>query len=181
MSRVGKKILTVPAGVDLKIDGQTVRVKGPKGELSLTLHPHVTVQQDGGEVRVSILDENNVKDNALWGLFRRLIENMIIGVSRGFERKLEINGVGYRAAVVGKVLRLEVGYSHDVDFEIPAGIAIAVDKNIITISGIDKQRVGEVAAQIRKVRKPEPYLGKGIKYLEEVIVRKAGKAAKAGS
>ncbi len=181
MSRVGKKSLQIPDGVDIKVDGAVVRVKGPKGELSLALHPHVSVKIEGKELTVDVTDHDEVRDQALWGLFRRLIGNMVAGVTKGFEKKLEINGVGFKAAVQGKVLKLEVGYSHDVDFPIPPGVNIAVDKNIITISGVDKQFVGEVAASIRRVRKPEPYKGKGIKYVDEVIHRKAGKAAKAGA
>lgn len=181
MSRVGKKIMNIPAGVDLKLDGRQVRVKGPKGELSLELHPHVTLKIDGKEASVSIADPDDVKDQALWGLFRRLIDNLVVGVTKGYEKRLEINGIGFKAAVSGKVLKLEVGFSHDVDFPIPAGVSIAVDKNIIVITGIDKQLVGETAAQIRRIKPPEPYLGKGIKYADEVIIRKAGKTAKAGS
>ena len=181
MSRVGKKILKVPAGVDLKVEGKTVRAKGPKGELSLTMHDHVSAKIEDGVLSVDVKDPENVNDKALWGLTRRLIENLVTGVTKGFEKKLEINGVGFKAAAQGNVLKLEVGLSHDVEFQVPKGIAVAVEKNIITVTGIDKQQVGEVAAQIRAVKKPEPYKGKGIKYVEETIHRKAGKAAKAGS
>ncbi len=181
MSRVGKKILEIPSGVDIKVDGATVKVKGPKGELSLALHPHVKVAIADKKLTVDVADHDLVKDRALWGLFRRLIENMVTGVTKGFEKRLEINGVGFKAALAGKVLKLDVGYSHEVEFKIPPGVNIAVDKNIIIVSGIDRQLVGETAASIRSVKKPEPYQGKGIKYVEEVIRRKAGKAAKAGS
>jgi len=181
MSRVGKKPLSIPAGVDIKIDGSTVRVKGPKGELVLTKHDRVTVTADNGMVVVTVMDENYVKDRALWGLTRRLVENMIIGVTKGYQKQLEVNGIGYKVSVQGKILKLDVGYSHDVDFVIPEGLTITAEKNVITVAGIDKQQVGEIASQIRRVRKPEPYKGKGIKYMDEVIVRKAGKAAKAGS
>ncbi len=181
MSRVGKKVLQIPSGVDIKVDGSTVRVKGPKGELTLLLHPHVSVNVDGKELTVKVADETDFKDCALWGLFRRLIENMVTGVTKGFEKKLEINGIGFKAAVSGTVLKLEVGYSHDVDFPIPKDVKVTVDKNVITVSGTDRQRVGQIAAQIRAVKKPEPYKGKGIKYLDEVIKRTAGKAANAGS
>jgi large subunit ribosomal protein L6 len=180
MSRVGKKVLVVPDKVDLKIENGIVKVKGPKGELSLALNPRVSVKLEGKEVTVDVKDHELVKDRALWGLFRRLIGNMVTGVTVGFEKKLEINGVGYKAAAAGKVLKLEVGYSHPVEFEVPAGVTVAVEKNVITIGGIDKQQVGEVAASIRRIRKPEPYKGKGIKYVDEVIRRKAGKAAKSG-
>jgi large subunit ribosomal protein L6 len=181
MSRVGKKLLEIPNGVEVTVDGGKVAVKGPKGRLELALHPRVTVAKADKELTVGVKDEENVKDRALWGLTRRLIGNMVTGVTQGFEKKLEINGVGFKAAVQGKTLKLDVGYSHDVDFPIPEGIAVAVEKNVITVTGIDKQFVGEVAARIRRVRKPEPYKGKGIKYADEVIRRKAGKAAKAGS
>jgi large subunit ribosomal protein L6 len=181
MSRVGKKPLPIPSGVDAKVDGATVRVKGPKGELSLTVHPRVSVAVADGTLTVGVKDENYVKDRALWGLTRRLLENLVLGVTKGFEKKLEVNGIGYKVSVQGKILKLDVGFSHEVDFPIPADLAISVEKNVITVSGIDKQRVGEIASQIRRVRKPEPYKGKGIKYVEETIVRKAGKAAKAGS
>ncbi|MDD5251944.1 MAG: 50S ribosomal protein L6 [Patescibacteria group bacterium] len=181
MSRVGKKPLVVPAGVDLKIEGRTVRVKGPKGELTMELHPHVTLVKEGQEVRVEVADPELVKDRALWGLFRRLLDNMVTGVTKGYEKKLEINGVGYKAALQGKTLKLEVGYSHGVDFPIPPGVTVTVEKNVITVTGIDKQFVGEVAAMIRRVKKPEPYQGKGIKYVDEVIRRKAGKTAKSSA
>ena len=180
MSRVGKKILVVPDKVDLKIENGIVRVKGPKGELSLALHPRVSVKLDGKEMTVDVKDPEDVKDRALWGLFRRLIGNMVSGAVTGFEKKLEINGIGFKAAVAGKFLKLEVGFSHPVEFAVPAGITIAVEKNIITVSGIDKQLVGEVAASIRRIKKPEPYKGKGIKYIDETVRRKAGKAAKSG-
>lgn len=181
MSRVGKKPLQIPSGVDVKIEGQTVTVKGPKGTLSLALHPHVSAKVAEGSLTVDVKDHELVKDRALWGLFRRLIENMVTGVTKGFEKKLEIIGVGFRAAAQGKVLKLEVGFSHDVDFPVPEGITVTVDKNIITITGIDRHLVGQTAAQIRAIKKPEPYKGKGIKYVDEVIKRKAGKAAKAGT
>ncbi len=181
MSRVGKKPLAIPDKVDVKVDGSTVAVKGPKGQLSLTLDPRVKVSIEGKELNVTVNDTENVKQRALWGLSRRLIENMTVGVTKGYEKKLEINGVGFKAAVSGKSLKLNVGFSHDVDFPIPEGLSITVEKNIITVSGIDKQFVGEIASQIRRVKKPEPYKGKGIKYVDEQIHRKAGKAAKAGS
>ncbi len=173
--------MTIPSGVELKIEGNRVAVKGPTGQLSLDTHPRTSVTVEGKELTVGVKDPENVKDRALWGLTRRLIENLVVGVTKGYEKKLEINGIGFKAAIAGKTLKLEVGLSHDVDFAIPEGVAIAVDKNIITVTGIDKQLVGETAARIRRVKKPEPYKGKGIKYVEETIVRKAGKAAKAGS
>jgi len=181
MSRVGKKPVVIPSGVEVKVDGGKVTVKGKKGSLDLAIHPNVTVTVADGEVRVSVKDENDVADRALWGLFVRLISNMVKGVSEGFQKKLEVNGIGFKVSVQGKVLKLDVGFSHEVDFPIPEGIEMTVEKNVITVSGIDKQLVGETAARIRRVRKPEPYKGKGIKYADEVIVRKAGKAGKAGA
>lgn len=181
MSRVGKKPLAIPSGVDVKFDAGVITVKGPKGQLVLSIDPRVKIAVEGGELNVSVSDPEHVKQRALWGLYRRLIENMVVGVSKGYEKKLEVNGVGFKVALSGKILKLDVGFSHDVDFEVPADLAVAVEKNVITITGIDKQRVGEIAAQIRRIKKPEPYKGKGIKYSDEVIRRKAGKAAKAGS
>ncbi|MBU1131660.1 50S ribosomal protein L6 [Patescibacteria group bacterium] len=177
MSRIGKKIIVIPEGVQIKLEGSLLTVKGKKGELFQEIHPMVKVQQEGNEITVSVLDPNDHNQNALWGLFRSLIYNMIMGVTEGFSKKLEVNGIGYKAAASGKKLILNVGYSHPVEFVLPAGIECQVEKNIITISGFDKQLVGEVAANIRKVRKPEPYKGKGIKYLEEILRRKAGKTA----
>lgn len=181
MSRVGKKPLQIPSGVTLTVTGQEVRVKGPKGELTFTLHPSVSAAVVDGTLGVTVKDPENVEDRALWGLSRRLIENMVVGVTQGYEKKLEINGIGFKAALAGQNLKLEVGFSHDVDFAIPAGIKVTVEKNIISVSGIDKQLVGEIAANIRAIKKPEPYKGKGIKYVDETIRRKAGKAAKAAA
>jgi large subunit ribosomal protein L6 len=178
MSRVGKKPLAIPSGVDVNLDGDVLKVKGPKGELTLKIHPRVSVNIENSELTVQVKDEESVKDKALWGLFRRLIGNLVTGVTEGFEKKLEVNGVGYKVAMQGKDLKLDVGFSHEVIYPVPEGINIAVEKNLITVSGIDKQQVGEVAAGIRRIRKPEPYKGKGIKYVDEVIRRKAGKAAK---
>lgn len=185
MSRIGKKIIEIPAGVEVKIDGKNVSVKGPKGALSLMMHNFASAKIDEREgkkiVSVTVLDEADVKNKAIWGLSARLILNMIKGVTVGFEKKLEINGIGFRAASQGRKLVLEVGFSHPVDFPLPEGINATVEKNIITISGIDRQLVGEIAAQIRKIKKPEPYKGKGIKYIDEVIRRKAGKSVKTGA
>lgn len=177
MSRIGKKPIEIPAGVEVKIDGNNISVKGPKGSLNLAVNKLVKVEQQDNTVQLTIKNGEDSKENALWGLFRSLVNNMVIGVTEGFQKQLEINGVGYKAAVNGKKLILNVGYSHPVEFNIPEGIDCQVEKNIITITGIDKQVVGEVAANIRKVRKPEPYKGKGIKYIDEVIRRKVGKAA----
>lgn len=181
MSRVGRKPLAIPSGVELKVDGSVISAKGPKGSLSLTVDPRVKVAVEGGELNVTVNDPENVKQRALWGLSRRLIENMVVGVSKGYTKQLEVNGVGFKVSAQGKNLKLDVGFSHEVDFTVPDALNLTVEKNVITLTGIDKQLIGEIAAQIRAIRKPEPYKGKGIKYMEEVIQRKAGKAAKAGS
>jgi large subunit ribosomal protein L6 len=181
MSRIGKKTIEIPDGVEVKLDGKFLIVKGKKGELKQEIHPKVKIQLEDKKLNVSVSDPLDHNQSALWGLFRSLAYNMVVGVTTGFEKKLEINGVGYKAAAAPKKLTLNVGYSHPVEFALPLGIECKVEKNIITISGADKQVVGEVAANIRKIRKPEPYKGKGIKYLEEVIRRKEGKAAGKGA
>ncbi len=181
MSRIGKKLIQVPAGVDVAISEQELRVKGPKGELKLALHPHVRLERAGDILTVGVKSEENKKDRALWGLFNRLAANMIVGVTKGYEKALEFVGVGYKVNLAGKTVKMDVGFSHEVDFPLPAGIEAKVEKNTLTLSGIDKQLVGETAARIRRIRKPEPYKGKGIKYVDEVIRRKAGKSAKAGA
>ncbi len=177
MSRIGKQIINIPEGVQISLEGKLVTVKGPKGELKQELHPKVSINIEGKELSVKIDNEKDKSQRALWGLFGSLISNMVEGVVNGYVKKLEINGVGMRATLNGKNLVLNVGYSHPVDFEIPQNVAIAVDGNVISVSGIDKQLVGETAAQIRKIKKVEPYKGKGIKYVGEVARRKAGKAA----
>lgn len=179
MSRIGKQPIEIPAGVELKLDDRMVTVKGPKGTLKQLLHSHVTLTVEGTTACVTVNDPINPDDHALWGLFNRLIGNMVIGTTKGFEKALEVNGVGYKVAVNGRALDLSLGFSHPINFPLPEGIDAKVEKNVITISGSDKQVVGEIAAQIRRLRKPEPYKGKGIKYVGEVIRRKAGKAAKA--
>lgn len=185
MSRIGKKPIIIPAGVEVKIDGQNVSVKGPKGALSLVMHPAACakVADEGGikSINIEVKNKEDVKEKALWGLTARLVANMVFGVTNGYEKKLEINGVGFRAAASGNKLKLEVGFSHPVEYQMPQGISVAVEKNIISISGADKQMVGEAAAQVRRIKKPEPYKGKGIKYINEVIRRKAGKAVKAAA
>ncbi|WP_099868174.1 50S ribosomal protein L6 [Pararhizobium haloflavum] len=175
MSRIGKKPVSVPNGVTASVDGQTVSVKGPKGELAFVVNDEVLVKMEDDGVVVTPVDES--KDaRSKWGMSRTMIQNIMQGVSQGFERKLEINGVGYRAAMQGKNLQLSLGYSHDVVYQTPEGIAIACPKPTeIVVTGIDKQRVGQVAAEIREFRSPEPYKGKGVKYAEERIVRKEGK------
>lgn len=177
MSRIGKKPIVIPSGVTVAVADRVVRVTGPKGTLEERVHPHVTVQVADGSVAVTVADPEEKDDRALWGLFGSLIRNMITGVTQGYEKKLELQGVGYKAAIHGTDLRLDVGFSHPVLFAIPAGVAVSVDKNIITVQGSSKQQVGEAAAQIRHIKKPEPYKGKGIRYVGEVVRRKAGKSA----
>ncbi|HEX5429626.1 MAG TPA: 50S ribosomal protein L6 [Patescibacteria group bacterium] len=179
MSRIGKKPVVIPAGVTVEIKENTIKVHGPKGELSLVVHPKVTVEKNDNELTVSVKREDNKQERALWGLFRSLLANTVKGVTEGFAKVLEINGVGYKAAVAGKKLTLNLGYSHPIEMEAPAGIDLKVEKNTITITGIDKQAVGQFAAVVRGQRPPEPYKGKGIKYSDEVIRRKAGKVVKA--
>jgi large subunit ribosomal protein L6 len=175
MSRVGKKPVAVPSGVTAKVEGQTVSVKGPKGELKFTVPDDVAVALDNGAIKVDPRTDSK-RARAMWGMSRSMVNNLVVGVTSGYERKLEITGVGYKAAVAGKTLQLSLGYSHDVNYPIPAGIAIATPKPTeVTISGIDKRQVGQVAAEIRAFRGPEPYKGKGIKYEGEFIFRKEGK------
>ena len=175
MSRIGKKPVSVPAGVTATVEGQKVTAKGPKGELSFVVNDEVLVKLEENQLVVSPVDQS--KDaRSKWGMSRTMIENIITGVTDGFERRLEISGVGYRAAMQGKNLQLALGYSHDVIYEAPDGISIACPKTTeIVVTGIDKQQVGQVASKIRGFRKPEPYKGKGVKYAEERIVRKEGK------
>ncbi len=179
MSRIGKKPILIPKGVEVKIDKNCFFVKGPKGELNFEIHPSIEIMTKENEISVKVKNPEIKENKALWGLYGSVIKNMILGVTNGFLKKLEINGVGYKAQLSGEKLILNVGFSHPVEFAIPKGITITVDKNVISISGIDKQLVGETAARIRAIRPPEPYKGKGIKYVDEIIRRKAGKAAKA--
>lgn len=179
MSRIGKKIIPIPQGVTVTLSDTELHVKGPKGEDVLGMHPNVHVAQSENAVTVTVDNEEEKNMRALWGTYRQLIANCLIGVTQGFEKKLEMVGVGYKAALKGDVLSLEVGFSHPVDITLPKGVSVAVEKNTMTVTGVNKQIVGAVSAAIRKIRPPEPYKGKGIKYTNEVIRRKAGKAAKA--
>ena len=175
MSRVGKRPVAVPSGVTATVDGQTVKMKGPKGQLQFVVHNDVEVKLESGQVKVNPRVETN-RARALYGTARAQVANLVEGVTKGFEKKLEITGVGYRAALQGKNLQLALGYSHDVVYAIPEGITIAVPKPTeILVTGIDKQKVGQVAAEIRAFRPPEPYKGKGVKYAGEFIFRKEGK------
>lgn len=178
MSRIGKLPIKIPAEVIVKLTDRDLTVKGPKGELKQEIHPLVMVSIDEKEIVVSVKDREEKEQKSLWGLFRVLIDNMVIGVTKGFSKQLEINGVGFKFTLQGKKLVLNVGFSHPVDYILPDEINGETKGNLITISGIDKQLVGEVAASIRAIKKPEPYKGKGIKYIDEVIRRKAGKVAK---
>jgi len=176
MSRIGKKPIEIPEAVEVKITGQQVNIKGAKGELSQVVRPEIKVEVKEGKIFVTCQIETK-KSKALWGLTRALLQNMVKGVTEGYEKKLEIEGVGYRANLEGQDLVLNVGFSHPVKIVAPQGIKFGVEKNIITVSGIDKGLVGQIAAKIRKVRPPEPYKGKGIKYVGEQIRRKVGKKA----
>ena len=180
MSRIGKLPIVIPAGVDVSIDGSTVTVKGPKGELSRTVHSNMIVEKDGATITVKRPDDTKI-NRSLHGLTRTLIANMVYGVNEGFKKELEINGIGYRAAKQGNQLVMNIGYSHQVFMDEPEGITIEVPApNKIVVLGADKQKVGQFAAEIREKRPPEPYKGKGIKYADEVIRRKEGKAGKGG-
>jgi len=180
MSRIGKKPVAVPSGITANVEGQTVKIKGPKGALQVVLHDDVAVKLDGGEIKVDPRFETK-RARSQWGTSRTLIANLIAGVTKGFEQRLEINGVGYRASVQGKNLQIALGYSHDIVYPIPEGITIATPRPVeIVISGSDRQKVGQVAAEIRDLRPPEPYKGKGVRYEGEVVRKKLGKAGKAG-
>ncbi|MFZ0841790.1 MAG: 50S ribosomal protein L6 [Xanthobacteraceae bacterium] len=175
MSRIGKRAVPIPSGVTAAVEGQTVKVKGPKGALQVVLPDDVTAKMDKSSVKVDPRTQTD-RARAMWGTSRTLVANLMTGVTKGFESKLEISGVGYRAAVQGKNLQIALGYSHDVIYPIPEGISIATPKPTeVVVTGIDKQKVGQVAAEIRGFRKPEPYKGKGVKYAGEFIFRKEGK------
>jgi large subunit ribosomal protein L6 len=175
MSRIGKRAIPVPSGVTANVDGQVVKMKGPKGTLQIVLPDEIAAKMESGGVKVDPRNETK-RARSMWGTSRTLVANLVTGVTKGFERRLEINGVGYRAAVQGKNLQLSLGYSHEVNYAIPEGIAIATPKPTeIVITGIDRQKVGQIAAEIRAYRGPEPYKGKGVKYAGERIFRKEGK------
>ena len=177
MSRIGRAPIAIPAGVEVVVDGSTVTVKGAKGTLSRTMNSNITITKDGDTIVVT--RPNDHKDNrSLHGLTRTLIANMIEGVSNGFKKELEINGIGYRAEVKNNVLTMKIGFSHDVIMDAPEGVSVEVNGNKVTVLGADKQKVGQFAAEIREKRPPEPYKGKGIKYVDEYIRRKEGKAGK---
>jgi len=177
MSRIGKLPIAIPAGVTITVDHDSVNVRGPKGELIVANQPNITVAVEDNEIVVTRSDDE-AASRASHGLVRSLLNNAVIGVTKGFEKKLEINGVGFRLSGGGKQIDMSLGYSHPVKYIAPEGVDLKTDKMEVTVSGIDKQKVGQAAAEIRSLRKPEPYKGKGIKYADEVILRKAGKAGK---
>jgi large subunit ribosomal protein L6 len=175
MSRIGKKAVAIPAGVTVTLDGQTVTVKGPKGQLAWTVSEEIEVKQDGAELLLTPRNDTQ-RARGMWGLSRTLVANMVEGVTKGYEEVLELVGVGYRAAMKGQALSMQLGFSHDVDIPAPTGITFAVPKQTeVRIAGIDKQLVGEIAARIRRIRPPEPYKGKGVRYAGEKVRRKEGK------
>jgi large subunit ribosomal protein L6 len=177
MSRIGKLPIPVPSGVTITVDDHFITVNGPKGSLNQFTMPGITIKQDDDQMVVTRINDEP-KNRARHGLMRSLVNNMVVGVTSGFEKKLEINGVGFRVAPQGADLKLNLGFSHDVIYKVPAGVTTKVEQNTITINGISKQQVGQVAAEIRALKKPEPYKGKGIKYVGERIIRKAGKSGK---
>ena len=177
MSRVGKQPIAIPSGVNVTIDDSKITVSGSKGNLEQTALPGVKITHKDDHLHIERINDEAV-NRARHGLMRSLLNNMVVGVSQGFEKKLEINGVGYRVAQQGADLKFNLGFSHDVIYKVPAGINISVEQNVITVSGISKQQVGQVAAEIRALKKPEPYKGKGIKYVDERIIRKSGKSGK---
>ncbi len=177
MSRIGKLPIQIPSGVTITVDPELITVAGAKGTLSQPQFEGITVKIEDGICTVTRINDEP-KNRAKHGLMRTLINNMIIGVTQGFSKQLEVNGVGYRVALAGNGLKLNLGYSHDINFAMPQGVSVTVEQNVITVSGHDKQQVGQVAADIRKLRKPEPYKGKGIKYVGERILRKSGKSGK---
>lgn len=177
MSRIGKLPVKIPSGVTITVDDNAVSVKGPKGDLQTHMLSGINTKIEDEQFVVTRVD-NEPKNRANHGLMRALVNNMVVGVTEGFEKKLEVNGVGFRVALAGNVLKLKLGFSHDVDYTLPEGITAIVEQNNITISGIDKQKVGQVAAEIRAFKKPEPYKGKGIRYADERILRKSGKSGK---
>lgn len=177
MSRIGKLPIEIPSGVTITVDSDQVKVTGPKGELSTPLLEGITVKQEENQLMVTRVDDEAMH-RARHGLLRSLIQNMVTGVTQGFEKQLEVNGVGFRVSMAGANLNMKLGFSHDIVFAVPQGVTVTTDQNTIKVSGIDKQQVGQVAAEIRSFKKPEPYKGKGIKYADERIIRKSGKSGK---
>jgi large subunit ribosomal protein L6 len=180
MSRIGKQTIEIPSGVTVDIADGTIVVQGPKGKLVRSINPLVTVAIVDGHVTVDVVNKEEKKERSLWGTYSSHIQNMVEGVTQGFKKQLEVNGVGYKVAMQGSDIRLDVGFSHPVIYKVPAQVTAGVEKNVMTLESPDKELLGSTAAEIRSIRRPEPYKGKGIKYMEEQIRRKAGKAAKAG-
>lgn len=181
MSRIGKQSITIPKGLEVSVQGSKVIFKGAKAQKELETHNRVNISLKDGVLSFGLKDDANAEGlnlNAFWGTYRALANNIVIGLTSGFTKQLEINGVGYKAALKGKILELSLGFSHPINYEIPAGVEVNIDKNIITLKGNDKQQIGQIASEIRAFRPPEPYKGKGVKYVEETILRKAGKTAK---
>ncbi len=181
MSRIGKQSITIPKGLEVSIQGSKVIFKGAKAQKELETHNRVNISLKDGVLSFGLKEDANNESlnlNAFWGTYRALANNIVIGLTSGFTKQLEINGVGYKAALKGKILELSLGFSHPINYEIPQGVEVNIDKNIITLKGSDKQQIGQIASEIRAFRPPEPYKGKGVKYVEETILRKAGKTAK---
>lgn len=178
MSRIGKQAINIPKGLEVSVQGTKIVFKNTKIQRELETYDRVKILLKDGILSFGLKNECDLRSKAFWGTYRALANNIIIGLTSGFTKQLEINGVGYKANVKGKVLELSLGYSHPINYDIPDGIEITLDKNIITIKGVDKQQIGQIASEIRAFRAPEPYKGKGIKYVDEVIMRKAGKTAK---
>lgn len=177
MSRIGKKPISIPDGIEVKVDKSKVTFKGKNESKELETHDRVGINFDGNQLSFLLLDDAP-QSRAFWGTYRALANNIVVGLHEGFTKTLEINGVGYKASVNGKILELALGFSHPVSYSIPDNVSITVEKNVITIKGSDKQQIGQIAAEIREFRPPEPYKGKGVKYSDEVILRKAGKTSK---
>lgn len=181
MSRIGKQSITIPKGLEVSVQGSKVIFKGAKAQKELETHNRVNISLKDGVLSFGLKEDANAEGlnlNAFWGTYRALANNIVIGLTSGFTKQLEINGVGYKAALKGKILELSLGFSHPINYEIPSGVEVNIDKNIITLKGSDKQQIGQIASEIRAFRPPEPYKGKGVKYVEETILRKAGKTAK---
>ncbi len=178
MSRIGKQAIAIPKGLDVSLDGTKLIFKNTKIQKELETYNRVEISLADGLLSFGLKESQGLKAKAFWGTYRALANNIVVGLTSGFTKQLEINGVGYKAAIKGKVLELSLGYSHPINYDIPDGVEITLDKNILTLKGADKQQIGQVASEIRSFRAPEPYKGKGIKYVDEVIMRKAGKTAK---
>lgn len=180
MSRIGKQSITIPKGLEVAVQGSKIIFKSPKSQKELETHDRVNISLKDGVLSFGLKEDSSegLNLNAFWGTYRALANNIVIGLTSGFSKQLEINGVGYKAAVKGKILELSLGFSHPINYEIPDGVEVNIDKNIITLKGNDKQQIGQIASEIRAFRPPEPYKGKGVKYVEETILRKAGKTAK---